>query len=379
MLRVFEDGAARTDLDDLAQVHHRHAVADALDHRHVVRDEQERHAQLALQVQQQVDDLRLDRHVQGRDRFVGDHHLGVQRQGARDADALALAAREFMRIAVDHLWREAALVHQPAHPLLRRRAAGHAVDQQRFHDGIAHRHARVERGERILEDELDVAPQRLHGAAAQRADVLAVELDRAALALDQLQQRTAGGGLAAAGFAHQRQGLAGIQVEADLLDGVHALLHPAEDAAGDVEAGGQVAHLQHRTVVAAHGGRLRHRGGRRLGLARGFLDLEQRERRRFVRAMHGAQARHGRQQGAGVGMLRPREDVVGTALLDLVAAIHHQHPVGHLGHHAHVMGDEDHAHVHFFLQLADQLQDLGLDGDVQRRGGFVSDQQLRLA
>ena len=115
------------------------------------------------------------------------------------------------------------------------------------------------------------------------------------------------------------------------------------------------------------------------GLARGVLDLEQRERRRFVGAVHGAQARHGRQQGAGVGMLRPREDFVGTALFDLVAAVHDQHPIGHFGHHAHVVGDEDDAHVHFFLELADQLQDLGLDGDVQGRGGFVGDQQLRLA
>ncbi|CUK21701.1 Uncharacterised protein [Achromobacter sp. 2789STDY5608615] len=379
MLRVLEDGAARADLDDLAQVHHRHAMADPLDNRHVVRDEQERHAQLALQVQQQVDDLRLDRHVQRRHGFVGDHHLGIERQGPRDADALALAAGELVRIAVDHLGHEAALVHQPAHPFLRLGAAGDAVDQQRLHDGVADRHARVERGERILEDELDVPAQRLHGAAAQRADVLAVEFDRAAAALDQLQQRAAGGGLAAAGLAHQRQRLAWIQVEADLLHGVHALLHAAEDAAGDVEGGGQVAHLQHRAVLAAHGGRRRHGGLGGRARARRVLDLEQRERGRLVGAVHGAQARHGRQQGAGVGMLRPREDFVGTALLDLVAAVHDQHPVGHFGHHAHVVGDEDHAHVHFFLQLTDQLQDLGLDGDVQRRGGLVGDQQLRLA
>ena len=91
------------------------------------------------------------------------------------------------------------------------------------------------------------------------------------------------------------------------------------------------------------------------------------------------QARHRRQQRARVGVLRPGEDRVRTALLNLVAAIHDQHAVGHLGHHAHVVRDEDHAHVHFLLQLPDQLQDLGLDGHVQRGGGLVGDQQLRLA
>ena len=45
--------------------------------------------------------LRLYRHVQRRHRFVGDQHFGLDRQRARDADALALAAGEFVRIAVE--------------------------------------------------------------------------------------------------------------------------------------------------------------------------------------------------------------------------------------------------------------------------------------
>jgi hypothetical protein len=194
-----------------------------------------------------------------------------------------------------------------------------------------------------------------------------------------LQQRTAGGGLAAAGLAHQRQRLARIQVEADLLHGVHALLHPAQDTAGDVEAGGQVAHLQHRAVLAAHGGRSRDGRGGGLRSRRGVVHAQQRERRGFVRALHGAQPRHRRQQRARIGVLRAGEDLVRAALFDLVAAVHDQHAVGDFRHHAHVVRDEDHAHVHFFLQLADQLQDLGLDGHVQGRGRLVGDQQLGLA
>ncbi|MBO9645444.1 MAG: ATP-binding cassette domain-containing protein, partial [Pseudacidovorax sp.] len=56
------------------------------------------------------------------------------------------------------------------------------------------------------------------------------------------------------------------------------------------------------------------------------------------------------------GVLRRREDGVGTAGFDLVAAVHHQHAVGDLGHHAHVVRDEEHAHVHLLLQLADELE-----------------------
>ncbi|WP_241021914.1 hypothetical protein [Burkholderia sp. Ac-20353] len=70
-----------------------------------------------------------------------------------------------------------------------------------------------------------------------------------------------------------------------------------------------------------------------------------------------------------------REDPLRLALLDLLAAIHHEHAVGHLGNHAHVVRDEDHAHVHLVLQAADQLQDLRLDRHVERGGRFVGDQQ----
>jgi hypothetical protein len=40
--------------------------------------------------------------------------------------------------------------------------------------------------------------------------------------------------------------------------------------------------------------------------------------------------------------------------------------------------DEQHAQVERLLQLLQQVQDLRLDRDVQRRDGFVGDQELRL-
>ena len=46
------------------------------------------------------DDLRLDRHVERGDRLVGDDQLRVHRQRAGDADTLALASGELVRVAV---------------------------------------------------------------------------------------------------------------------------------------------------------------------------------------------------------------------------------------------------------------------------------------
>ncbi len=56
---------------------------------------------LALQVHQQVEDLRLNGHVQRRDRLVADDELRIERQRAGDADALAAAAVQLVRIGVD--------------------------------------------------------------------------------------------------------------------------------------------------------------------------------------------------------------------------------------------------------------------------------------
>ena len=86
-------------LDDPSQIHHRHAAADVPHEPQIVRDEQVGQLQSLLQIHQQVDDLRLDGDVERRDRLVGDDERRVERERAREADALALAAAELVRIA----------------------------------------------------------------------------------------------------------------------------------------------------------------------------------------------------------------------------------------------------------------------------------------
>ena len=152
------------DLDDLAEVHHGDPVADVADHREVVRDEDVGEAELALQIGEQVDDLRLDRDVERRDRLVADDQLGAQREGAGDADPLSLAARELRREAVVVLGVQADELHQLLHlapPLL---AVRDAVDGERVADDRADAAARVQRAVGVLEDHLHDAG----GTAAAR-------------------------------------------------------------------------------------------------------------------------------------------------------------------------------------------------------------------
>ena len=65
--------------------------------------------------------------------------------------------------------------------------------------------------------------------------------------------------------------------------------------------------------------------------------------------------------------------------LDDPSGIHHRNTVGDLNRDPDVVGDEDHRHAEFALQLAQQQQDLDLHGGVERRGRLVGEQEFRLA
>jgi hypothetical protein len=77
-------------------------------------------------------------------------------------------------------------------------------------------------------------------------------------------------------------------------------------------------------------------------------------------------------------MLGILEQIGDRGLLDDLAGVHDRHPVAHLGDDTEVVGDEDHGRVRLALEGAHEIQDLRLDGDVQRSGRLVGDEELRL-
>ena len=89
---LLDDAALRHDADAL-----RHPPHDA----EIVGDEQDRHAGLALQLAQELQDLRLHGHVERGRRLVGDEQVGLVGERHGDHDALALAAGELVRIGAE--------------------------------------------------------------------------------------------------------------------------------------------------------------------------------------------------------------------------------------------------------------------------------------
>lgn len=77
-------------------------------------------------------------------------------------------------------------------------------------------------------------------------------------------------------------------------------------------------------------------------------------------------------------MLRSAQHLLDAAVLDRPPAVHHEHVVGHLADHAQVVRDHDDRRVELGLEVGQQVQDLRLHRDVQRRRRLVGDQQVRV-
>src|ERR1700676_5035973 len=165
VLRSQEDVLDIALLDDVARMHQVDAVTDLGYEVEIVRDEQHGEAELFAQLPQQRHDLCLDRYIEGRRWLVRDEKFGPPGDGERNHDALAHAAREFVRIA-----REPAAGFGDADEFehLDRPVAGcfarggRPVRADGIDELLTDGEGRVERAQRVLEHHGDLATA--HGA-----------------------------------------------------------------------------------------------------------------------------------------------------------------------------------------------------------------------
>ena len=234
-LRVDQDLLAGAVLDHASGVHHQDVVGHLGDDPQVVRDDDDGGVELTLQVLQEVQDLRLDGHVEGRRRLVGDQQARVVDQPHRDHRALPHAAGELVRVVV-----HPAVGLGDAHPvehLHRTRLGGLLADvvvhQVGLGDLVAHRVVRVHRRERVLEDHRDVttAPQ-AHLLVTELQQIGVVEEDLAAHdgvgAPVETEDRRAGDRLAGSRLTHDAERLSPLEVERHSIGGLDDAVHGRE-------------------------------------------------------------------------------------------------------------------------------------------------------
>ena len=180
-------------------------------------------AEVLLEIGEQVQDLSADGHVEGRSRLVGDDRIGLERHGTGDGHALALTARELAGHGAQGALGQTDELDELLDALLLLGRAADLMDQQRVEELIVHDHAGVKRGGGVLEHDGHDAAHLLAEVGRALGDVLALEVDLAGRRRLKAAHDVGGSGLAAAGLAHDADGLAGHELDGDVIDRVHQI------------------------------------------------------------------------------------------------------------------------------------------------------------
>ena len=247
VLGVVKDVPDGPPLHDPSRVHDADVIGNLRHQAEIVGNEYDRHVELLLQFLHEIDDLGLDRDVEGRRRLVGDQQRRIARQRLGDHGPLAHAAGILVRIAVDSGARvgNADLVEHVRGHLPGFLFRGLAVQSDDLANLVADGVERREGAHRLLEDHGDfvaaqladgIAPRRqlrdirgLVAAGCSKQDASPGDLE---LAGQQAQDGCGGDALAAAALAYQGQRLAGREGKADRSDDVD---HPLIRGKGDLQ------------------------------------------------------------------------------------------------------------------------------------------------
>ena len=206
---------------------------------------------------------RVEHHLLGGDvetggRLVEDQHLGLGQERHRQGDALDLATRELVGVALEELVvvGQAHLGQPVARALQPRLRGADAAQLEQLDDLLADPDARVERRCGVLRDVGDLLAAQLPHLLPGQLEHVAVLDEHLARGDDRAgpgvaEQGRADGGLAGAGLADQTDDLAGSQDQVDVVDDVDGL--PGE---GDPEVlDDQAAGGSHLVVRGRSGGR----------------------------------------------------------------------------------------------------------------------------
>jgi hypothetical protein len=165
--------------------------------------------------------------------LVEDEQLRVDSERAGDAHPLALPAGRLVRVSTRVLRPEPHVLEQRRHPSATLGAPGaDRVHGQDLEERVRDRDAWVERGVRVLEDDLDALAQSGQISRRRPQDVEPVELDAAPRDGHEPQDRPGRGRLAAAGFTDEGERLSPVDVEADASHGFHGPFRAPGDPVG---------------------------------------------------------------------------------------------------------------------------------------------------
>jgi hypothetical protein len=207
------------------------------------------------------------------------------------------------------------------------------------HDGV-HPHARVQRRIRVLEDHLDLAPVPVGHAARPRRHVLPPIAHIAAIHRVEPRDHPRDGRLARPALADETEDLALPDLELRRIDGGEILPPRGQDRGPRDEALGDPVGLDQGLTAF---------GGVHGPAAREVLDGELRHSPAIADQRETVQLalrpRHGGDQRFCIRMLRPAQHLRRRPAFHHRALVHDGDDIRGIRDHAHVVGDQDHAHL----------------------------------
>ena len=207
-----------------------------------MRDEEDREAELTLDLLDLLQDLALHDHVERGRRLVEDDELGLERERHADDHALAHPAGQLVRVRAESTPLDADQLEEIAGPGQRLALRHASVGAHHVEELVLDPHDGVEGVHRALEDHRDVAPAvAAKAVGAHCRDVLVLEQDAAARdsrrRSQDLHDRVRDRALAAAGLTGEAEDLPLPDLEVDTVDRTDGL-------AGDAIVDDQFPQLQ---------------------------------------------------------------------------------------------------------------------------------------
>ena len=229
-----EHVAGRPFLDHAPEVHDVDAVAQVTHDGEVVRDHEVGDSRLLLELDEQVEDLRLDDHVERRGGLVEDEEAWPGRESARDHHALCLSARQLVRQPALEILRQPDAGEQVADAIAKRRPSCEAVRRDRLGHERFDGHPWVESRDRVLEHELDLAAQAASLSARRTRDVDSVVRDGAVVDCRESERAPSERALPRARLADESDDLAVAHGQVDTVHRPESALAPGAPGNGEL-------------------------------------------------------------------------------------------------------------------------------------------------
>jgi len=239
---LLEELSDRGNLHDSPSVENGHPIGDLPDHCEVVGHENEREGEPFAEVHEKIQYLGLYGKVQGRNGLVQDQELGLDRKGAGNPQPLALPSAELVGKATPMHRMEP---HQFEESFRRFPQRSTTVCLPSHEEHLLQHGSRpkprVQRPERILEDDLCPLPKGRELASRHGEHVLPLEKDLPTFRLDEAKKASRQCRLPSARLSHHPQTLPSFNVEAGVVQDLKRIGTPTPRRTRRLESVAQVS------------------------------------------------------------------------------------------------------------------------------------------